>query len=124
MIIKIILISGIVLIGLVALREKVSGSSLALRRLSGAGIIVVGTVLILWPDITTVLAEWVGVGRGTDLLFYGCILVFMFTTISQGQRLYRLEQRLVNLTRELAIMEARHDGSASVPEKASERKPD
>lgn len=105
MIIKIILISGILVIGLLALREKVSGASLAVRRLGGAGIIVVGTVLILWPGITSRAAEIVGVGRGTDLLFYGCVLFFMFTSIAQSQRLHRLEQRLVALTREIALLE-------------------
>ena len=105
MIIKIILISGLLVIGVLALREKVSGSSLAVRRLGGAGIIVVGTVLILWPGITSRAAEIVGVGRGTDLLFYGCVLFFMFTSIAQSQRLHRLEQRLVALTRELALLE-------------------
>lgn len=109
MIIKFILIAGIVLIGLVALRERVSGSSLALRRLGGIGMMVFGTVLILWPDITTYVAEIVGVGRGTDLLFYGCVLLFMFTTISQSQRLHRMEQRIVSLTREVALVEARGD---------------
>ena len=45
----------------------------------------------------------VGVGRGTDLLFYGCVLFFIFTTIAQSQRIHRLEQRIVALTRELAL---------------------
>jgi hypothetical protein len=112
MIIKIILISGILLIGLLALREKVSSSSLAVRRLGVAGIIVVGTVLVLWPDITTRAAEVVGVGRGTDLLFYGCVLLFLFTSIAQSQRIHRLEQRLVALTREVAFLESRREPSA------------
>lgn len=112
MIIKVILISGIVLIGLLALRERVSGSSLALRRLGGIGIIVVGTVLILWPDITSRVAEVVGVGRGTDLLFYGCVLLFMFTAISQSQRLHRMEQRIAFLTREIALQESQREGDA------------
>ena len=115
MIIKIILISGILVIGLLALREKVSGASLAVRRLGGAAIIVVGTVLILWPGITSRAAEIVGVGRGTDLLFYGCVLFFMFTSIAQSQRLHRLEQRLVALTREIALLE-NHEERTDAPE--------
>jgi hypothetical protein len=105
MIIQIILIAGIVAIGLLALREKVSGTNLAIRRIGGVGIILVGTVLILWPDITSVLAQKVGVGRGTDLLFYGCVLFFLFTSIAQSQRIHRLEQRTVALTREIALLD-------------------
>lgn len=112
MIIQVILIAGVVLIGLVALREKVSGTSLAMRRLGGMAIIAVGTVLVLWPDITSWLAERVGVGRGTDLLFYGCVLFFLFTSISQSQRLHRLEQRIAALTRETALLETRVDGAS------------
>jgi hypothetical protein len=108
-IIKLILIAGVLVIGLLALRERVSGSTLAIRRIGGIGIIVGGTVLILWPDITSVVATKVGVGRGTDLLFYGCVLFFMFTAIAQAQRIHRLEQRTAALTREIALLEARRD---------------
>jgi len=106
MIIKVILISGILLIGLLALRERPSASTLALRRMAGLGILVGGTVLVLWPDITSWLARLVGVGRGTDLLFYGCVIAFMFVSLAQSQRLHKLEQRIVTLTREVALMEA------------------
>jgi hypothetical protein len=106
MLIKVILIAGILLIGLYALRERPSASTLAFRRLAGIGILVGGTILVLWPDITSWLARLVGVGRGTDLLFYGCVIAFMFVALAQSQRMHKLEQRIVALTRELALMEA------------------
>lgn len=109
MIIKVILIAGVLLLGWLALRERPSGNTLAVRRLAGVGIIVVGTVLVLWPGITSWLATLVGVGRGTDLLFYGCVLLFMFTAIAQGQRIFRLERQLDATTRELALLESQVD---------------
>ena len=125
MIIKIILISGILFLGWLALRENPSTSSLAVRRLAGVGIIVVGTALILWPDITSWVAEIVGVGRGTDLLFYGCVLLFMFTSIAQSQRVHRLEQKVVALTREIALLDASRDSAAAGDDnRGATRQPD
>jgi hypothetical protein len=106
MIIKIILISGTLILGFIALRQRTSGATLAIRRLGGIGIIVVGTVLVLWPNTTTKVANAVGVGRGTDLLLYGLVMAFMFTTISIHQKLYVLDQRVTSLVRELALLEA------------------
>jgi hypothetical protein len=106
MTIKVILIAGILLVGWFAFRRTPSASTLAMRRLVGVAIIIGGSILVLWPDITSWLARLVGVGRGTDLLFYACVLVFMFVSLSQSQRVHSLEQRVVNLTRELALMEA------------------
>jgi hypothetical protein len=106
MIIKVILIAGTLVLGFIALRQRASGTTLAIRRLGGVGIIVVGTVLVLWPNTTTRVANAVGVGRGTDLLLYGLVMAFMFTTISIHQKLYVLEQRVTSLVRELALLEA------------------
>jgi len=106
MIIQIILISGTIALGIIALRQRVSGSALAIRRLGGVAIMVVGTVLVLWPNITTKVANAVGVGRGTDLLLYALVMAFMFTTISLHQKIYALERRLGELVRELALADA------------------
>lgn len=109
MIIKVLLITGTLVLGLLALRGKMSGTSLAVRRLGGAGIIVVGTVLVLWPNLTTQVANAVGVVRGTDLLLYALVMAFMFTTVTAAQKLYDIEQRMTALTREMALLEARLD---------------
>ena len=36
---------------------------------------------ILRPDDTTVVANWLGVDRGTDLMEYALIIAFVFTTL-------------------------------------------
>jgi hypothetical protein len=105
MIIKVILIAGTLVLGFIALRQRATGATLAIRRLGGAAIIVVGTVLVLWPNTTTTVANAIGVGRGTDLLLYALVMAFMFTTISIHQKLYVLDQRVTSLVRELALLE-------------------
>lgn len=107
MIIKVLLIAGTLVLGLLAMRGTMSGTNLAVRRLGGVGIVVVGTILVLWPNLTTQVANAVGVGRGTDLLLYALVMTFMFTTVTAAQKLYDVEQKMTALTREMALLEAR-----------------
>ena len=62
---------------------------------------------ILFPEETTVLARKVGVGRGADLLFYCCILFFLFILIKLFARIRRLEKTLTELVRKQAKDEAK-----------------
>ena len=57
---------------------------------------------ILFPDSTTLLAEKLGVGRGADLLFYTCILFFLFVILKLFARIRRLEKTLTQLVRQQA----------------------
>ena len=62
---------------------------------------------ILFPDKTNAIAQKVGVGRGADLLFYCCILFFLFILIKLFARIRRLEKTLTDLVRKQAKDEAR-----------------
>ncbi len=44
--------------------------------------VIAAVYAILRPDDTTVVANWVRVDRGTDLLFYALVIAFVFTTLS------------------------------------------
>ena len=43
--------------------------------------VIAGVYAILRPDDTTVVANWLGVDRGTDLMEYALIIAFVFTTL-------------------------------------------
>ncbi len=103
MIIKVLLIAAAVGFGLLVLREQVPGQRLALRRIAGIVGVGAGIVAVLWPDLTTAVANRVGVGRGTDLLLYLLVMVFAFAAVATAQRIHRLERSLTVLTRELAL---------------------
>lgn len=62
---------------------------------------------ILFPDYTNVIAKKLGVGRGADLLFYLCILLFLFILIKLFARIRRLEKKLTELVRKQAKDEAK-----------------
>lgn len=105
MIIKILLIAGTLGLGML-LRQRATGTNLALRRLVGAAVVVLGVVAVAFPGTTVWAAHLVGVGRGTDLLLYVFVMIFLFTTVASHQRIYGLERRITELTRELALRAA------------------
>ncbi|HEV8285100.1 MAG TPA: DUF2304 domain-containing protein [Chitinophagaceae bacterium] len=67
----------------------------------------VAVFFILSPDLTTVIAKKLGVGRGTDMLFYICILLFLFIILKLFARINRLEKKLTDMVRQQAKNEAR-----------------
>lgn len=61
---------------------------------------------IVRPDDLTVVANWIGVSRGTDLLLYGLVLAFVFTTVSSYIRFREQELRYARLARAVALKTA------------------
>lgn len=72
---------------------------------------------VLRPDDLTVVAQWVGVSRGTDLLLYLLVVAFMFTTMSTYIRFREQELRYARLARAVALQNA-------VPPKEDENESD
>nr|WP_256478266.1 DUF2304 domain-containing protein [Corynebacterium stercoris] len=69
-------------------------------------LIVAAIWAILRPDDVTVLANWLGVDRGTDLMLYVLIIAFFFTTISTWTRFREQELRYARLARAVALQNA------------------
>lgn len=61
-----------------------------------------GIYAVLRPDDTTVVANWFGVRRGTDLMLYALVMAFSFTTLSTYMRFKDLELRYARIARALA----------------------
>lgn len=61
---------------------------------------------VLRPDDLTIVANWVGVKRGTDLLLYAVVVAFMFTTLSSYVRFREQELRYARLARAIALKNA------------------
>lgn len=64
-------------------------------------------VAILMPDLVTVVANMVGVGRGTDLLVYVIFAVFLFYVLSQYVRAQDERDRTFRLARQVALIDAK-----------------
>jgi hypothetical protein len=72
---------------------------------------MLGVVAVAFPDTTVWAAHLVGVKRGTDLVLYLFVMMFLFTTLATYQRLHQLEKQNIELTRELALQAAAPSGS-------------
>lgn len=89
---------------------------------------VIGCVwAISRPDDLTVIAHWLGVSRGTDLLLYLLVVAFMFTTVSSYVRFREQELRYARLARAVALSNAVHpddNDALSAPEHNIEHHPE
>jgi hypothetical protein len=69
-----------------------------------------GIFFILFPEYTNIIAQKLGVSRGADLLFYICILFFLFIIIKLFARIRRFEKKLTGLIRQQAKDEVHKPG--------------
>lgn len=123
MIIKILLIAGALGFGVLVMRDSVPGHNL-LRRLGGLVVVVLGIVAVMWPMLTTYVANAVGVQRGTDLVLYVLVMVFIYNAVATTQRIHKLERDITLLVRELALRSPQmptQDDAAEVAEPRSGR---
>ena len=114
MIIKILLISAALGVGVLVLREKAPRQQEALRRAAGLLVVLAGIIAVLWPDLTTMAANAVGVGRGTDLVLYLLVMVFAYAALTTAQKIHRLQHDITVLTRELALLQPARSGGGEV----------
>lgn len=103
MIIKILLIAGICLAALTALRGDTSAAKLVARRLTAAVFVFIAAVSVLFPDVVTWAAQLVGVAQGSNLVLYALVVAFLLVSIALYQRIHALEEKLTHLARELAL---------------------
>ena len=102
-IIKVILIAILLFI----LRAFLVQKSLLLIKRAVAVIMFGGLLfLVVFPDISTWIANKVGIGRGADLLFYFAHLFFLLVAVALWRRLITLNDTVTRLAREIAIIKA------------------
>ena len=106
MIIQILLIPALVAAVLLSLRSRSSLRGQARRKILALATVVLGVLAVLFPDSLQELADAVGVTRGSDLLLYGLVLVQIYLVGSTSVRFREQEGRLVQLARQVAIMDA------------------
>jgi hypothetical protein len=105
--IQALLILAIVALLMYLLRSRTSARTKAWVKVGGVLFVVAAVYAILRPDDTTVLANWLGVDRGTDLMEYALIIAFVFTTLSTYMRFKDLELKYTRLARAVALQNVR-----------------
>lgn len=104
--IKWLLVPALVLAVYLSLRARASLRGQARRKIMAALTVVAGSIAVLFPNLLQLLADFVGVTRGTDLMLYGLALVIIYLVGSTGVRFREQEARLVLLARQVALAEA------------------
>ena len=105
--IQVLLITAVVTLLVYLLRARSDAKAKAWVKVGYLLFVIAAIYAILRPDDTTVVANWLGVDRGTDLLSYALIIAFVFTTLSTYLRFKELELRYARLARAVALQTAR-----------------
>ncbi len=105
--IQVLLIASVLALVVYLLRSRGNARSKAWVKVGYVLFVVAGVYAILRPDDTTVVANWVGVARGTDLMEYVLIVAFAFTTISTYLRFKDIELKYARLARTVALQNVR-----------------
>jgi small membrane protein len=98
-----LLITSIVALLVYLLRSRRNAQSRAWVKVGYLVFVMAAVYAVLRPNDTTVVAHWLGVDRGTDLMLYALIIAFSFTTLSTYLRFKDLELRYARLARAIAL---------------------
>ena len=103
MIIKLALLLALAGALIMAYRTALDARSSAIRRVAGFLVFSLGCVAVVRPDWISVLAGWLGVGRGADLLLYAFVITSLFVWLGLYRRLHELEHRVSVLATAISL---------------------
>jgi hypothetical protein len=79
-----------------------------LYRLLAVLLFSMATIFVLFPGVTTAIAHSLGVGRGTDLLFYVSLIGGVHAILLLYLRTRELERRITAQIRAMALRDVQH----------------
>jgi hypothetical protein len=106
MLIQYVLVAASILLLVLFLRRRGTARTAAGTKLAFVFFVLFGIFAALRPNDVSVVAGWVGVGRGTDLLLYAMVVVFTFATLNIYLRFKEIELRYARLARTIALRNA------------------
>jgi len=98
-----LLITSIIALLVYLLRSRRNAQSRAWVKVGYLVFVMAAVYAVLRPNDTTVVARWLGVDRGTDLMLYALIIAFSFSTLNTYLRFKDLELRYARLARAVAL---------------------
>ena len=108
--IKLALTIGLAILLVYTLIQKVAPT---LLKIAIFGAVFAGVYFVWLPDHATLVANWLGVGRGTDLMIYLWILLSFAIGLNLHFKIRAARQDITDLTRAIAIASAKEPGTAS-----------
>ena len=101
MIIRIVLLSALAAIGYLGIVRR---NRLPFHIVLVLALLTVAALAVLFPDKTNVVAAWVGVGRGADLIGYIVQVTLLFVSLHYYTKFVHLQHQITHLVRELALL--------------------
>ena len=71
-------------------------------------LLLTSILFILFPEWASYIANRLGVGRGTDLVFYLFLVLFFFVTLKLYSRIRKLEQQITQIIRKESIEDVKN----------------
>lgn len=102
-----LLIAAILAAAAYALKVLPGAHALALKRILALLFVVAAILAIIFPNTLTAIAHFFGIGRGTDLLLYGFIIMVLVFAVATIRAKARTDARVTDLARSVALMDAR-----------------
>lgn len=104
--IKALLIIFLLFVAFRILRPTGGERSTAFRRIALLGFFSMAIFAVLFPVLLSDLANFIGVGRGTDLLLYTFIVLFIGYVLTNARQRRQSESQITKLARIEAIRSA------------------
>lgn len=92
------------------LRKGRSGRLLRWQAATIALVWLMAALLIAVPESSNIIAGWLGIGRGSDLIFYLALIFGLQAAVFFYNRYRRLEGLVTELVRREALQHARRGG--------------
>lgn len=106
LIIQIILIAIFAIFAVILLLPGRGARRLALRRLTLLTAFLAAIMAVVFPSFINGIANILGVGRGTDLLLYALVVVFIGNSITVAAHNRQLNREITQLARFVALRDA------------------
>lgn len=104
---QLLLIAAVITAATLAVRFLPGERSLALKRIFAILFVAAAVFAIVFPGALTTIANFFGIGRGTDLLLYLFIVAMLIFATATVRAKARSDARVTDLARAVALMEAR-----------------
>jgi hypothetical protein len=77
----------------------------ALKKIFMLIILLAGITFIIAPQLANNVANFIGIGRGADLIFYAFVLALIFQTINNSIRRKEDRKREAKIVRKIALLD-------------------
>lgn len=95
-------------IGVVSLRRR--GNSLGVRGMIFWILFwVIASLVVLWPESTSIVAKRLGIGRGTDFILYSSVALIFFLLFRLNIKIENMNRDVTRIVRDKALKKVKNN---------------